>query len=340
MSDDSQRNSAANAAANAKVHHARLEDIGQFTSEKVNHFRRGGIREGAGRTTAEMQQLLDKIPPSQRSGSNGKTAASKVKEYLSDKDASHIEPHSKGGSNHPDNIKWENRSPNRARGDRPMTQKEQSLLDVQAQFDNLTGALKAGVEAAPRGAVIGVATTIPFALLRNALRVVRGEISAQEAAKEAAKETAIGGGVGAVSAFTVTTIAAACPPIAIGLAAISPALLVIGGAGLVYEFFKILDDHKSQIKTYYTSIAQDQLQYLAQVEDELIYQHNQTMSFLVQAKETSAEIVNRPREAGVDGALKRFMETLQFQQSLSTSSPTTQSIESSDQFLLPPTIEQ
>ena len=80
MSNDSQRNSAFNAAANSKVYHARLDDIAQFTPEKINHLSRGGIRQGASRTTAEMQQMLDKVPPSQRAGIDGQSAAYKVKE--------------------------------------------------------------------------------------------------------------------------------------------------------------------------------------------------------------------------------------------------------------------
>lgn len=337
MSDNSQRHSAVNAAASARIHHAQLEDIKKFTPEKVGHFRRGGIRDGVGRTVVERQELLEKIPPSQRAGVDGKSAANNVKEYLSDKDTSHIEPHSSGGSSHPDNIKWEEKSLNRARSDRPMTQKEQTRLEVKAQFNNLTGALKAGIEAAPKGALIGVVTTIPYSLLKNSLRVVRGEISAQEAALETVRQTAVGGGVGAVSAFTVTALATACPPIAIALTAISPVLLVVGGAGMVYEFFKILEDHKSEVRAYYKSLTQQQLRYLTQVEDDLIYEHNKTMSFLAQSRATSEEIVSRPREPGVEGALKRYMESLQINQSLNGSQSASNVIEGSDQVLLPPT---
>ncbi|MCS6793208.1 MAG: HNH endonuclease [Oscillatoriaceae bacterium SKW80] len=119
--------------------------------------------------------MLDKIPPSQRAGVDGQSAAAKVKEYLADKDASHIIPHSKGGSSHPDNIKWESKTANCARGEQYMTRQEQRQLDIKAQIDNLRGALKAGIEAASKGALIGAVTTVPFSLLRNALRVVRGE---------------------------------------------------------------------------------------------------------------------------------------------------------------------
>ncbi|MEO0015513.1 MAG: hypothetical protein RLZZ535_3902 [Cyanobacteriota bacterium] len=336
MSNDFQRNSAFNAAANSKVHHARLDDIAQFTPEKINHFSRGGIRQGASRTTAEMQQMLDKVPPSQRAGVDKQSAAYKVKDYLSNKDASHITSHNRGGSSQPDNIKWENKSINRARGDRNMTRAEQRSLNATAQFENLTGAIKAGLGAAPKGAAIGAITTAPFSMLRNGLRVVRGEISTQDASKETVKETVIGTGVGAATAFTVTTIATACPPIAIALAAISPALWVVGGAGLTYEFFKILSDHKKEVRAYYESMTEQELQYLSQVEAELVYEHEKTMSVLDEQKQLTEIIVNRPRESGVQGAMQRYMESQQIYQSIKNSSTQSKSLKAYEQNLLPP----
>lgn len=316
MSDESQRNSVFNAAANSKVHHAQLNDIRKYTPEKLGHLQRGGIRNGAGRTETQTQQMLDKIPPSQRADVDGQSAAAKVKEYLADKDASHITPHSKGGSSHSDNIKWESKTTNRARGGQQMTQQEQKRIDVKAQIDNLTGALKAGLEAAPKGAIVGAITTAPFSMLRNALRVVRGEISTQDAALETAKETAIGGGVGAATAFTVTTVAAACPPVAMALTAISPVLLAAGGAGMVYEFFKILDDHKQQVKKYYESLTQHDLKYIQDIENELLYEHSKNLEFLNEAQALNAEITNRPLESGVEGALKRYLESSAIAKSL------------------------
>lgn len=339
MSKKSQRNSVFNAAAYAKIYHASLEDIAKFTPEKINHLSRGGIRHGAGRSTSEMQKMLDKIPPSQRAGIDGQSAAHKVKEYLSDKDASHIKSHNQGGSSHPDNIKWENNSINRARGDRHMTPQEQIKLDIQAQFDNLAGALKAGIEAAPRGAVIGALTTAPFAMLSNGLRVVRGEISAQDAAKETVKETGIGAGVGAASIVTVTTVVNAYPPIAIALGAISPALLAVGGAGMIHQFFKILDDHKQQVKAYYESMTEQELQYLSQIEAELVYEHEKTMSVLDEQQQLTEVIVNRPRESGVQGALQRYMESRQIYQSLQNPSTQSKSFKPPQQNFLPPITE-
>ncbi len=319
MSDDSQRNSAINAAASTQVHHAQLSDIKQYTPEKLGHLQRGGIRSGAGRGEAQAQQMLDKIPPSQRAGVDGQSAASKVKEYLADKDASHVTPHSGGGSSHPDNIKWENKAANRARGDQQMTRQEQMRIDTKVQIDNLAGALKSGLEAAPKGAVIGAVTTAPFSMLRNALRVVRGEISAQDAAMETVKETTIGGGVGAATAFTATAVATACPPVALALTAVSPVLLAVGGVGMVYEFFKILDDHKKQTKEYYESLTQHDLNYLKEVENELLYEHTKNLEFLDNAQVLNAEITNRPIETGVEGALKRYLESAAIAKSLGAS---------------------
>jgi hypothetical protein len=327
MSDESQCNSIFNVIADLKVHHATLDDLKLHAPDKLSQLQRGGLRDGIGRNEAQTQQMLDKIPPADRSGVDAQSAAEKVREYLAEKDASHVEPHSKGGSGHPDNIKWEDRSANRARGDREMTSQEQFQLDLTAQIDNLAGAVNAGLKAAPRGAVIAAATTLPFAVLRNALRVVRGEISAQDAMQVTLKTTAIAGGAGGVTALTVTTIAAASQPIAMALAAISPALLVIGGAGMVKEFFNILDNHKEKTKAYYKSLTQQELDHLKKIEDELIYEHNKNMdfldneraknlAFLAESKSLNAKISSRSIENGVEAALKRYLESAEIARSL------------------------
>jgi hypothetical protein len=208
-------------------------------------------------------------------------------------------------------------------------------LGLKAQFGNLTSALKAGIEAAPKGALLGAVTTAPFSMLRNALRVVRGEITAQEAAVEAVKETAIGGGVGAATAFTVTTVAAACPPVAVALAAVSPVLLAAGGAGMVYEFFKILDDHKQQVKTYYESQTQQELERLQEIENELIYEHTKNLKFLDEFQALNSEIANRPREIGVEGALKRYLKSVAIAKSLGAEPDSSKLLPNSQQPLLP-----
>ena len=255
-----------------------------------------------GRTQAQTEQILDKIPPSQRAGVDGHSAAAKVKDYLVDKDASHVIPYSKGGSSHSHNIKWESKATNRARGNQLMTRQEQMRLGTKVDFDNFTGALQTGLGAVPKGAVIGIVTTVPFSTLRNTLRGARGEISPQKATLEIFKESAIGMGVCATTAFAVTTVAVAFPPVATALTAISPALLVAGGVGMVYELFKIIyelfkivDDHRQQTEVYYESLTQRELESLVDTENEVLYEYTKNVKFLDKAQALHDEIANRPR---------------------------------------------
>lgn len=334
MSDDSQRNSAFNAAANSKIHHADLSDLPLSTARKLY---RGGVRSGEPfRSRVEANEMLHKVPPSQRAGADSSSAAGNTQNYLSDKHASHVKPHSKGGSNHPKNIKWENAKDNMARGNKPMSRQEQIRLDAKWHFDNLTGAMKAGVKAAPLGATIGAVTTAPFSMLTNALRVVRGEISAEKAALETLKDTAVGGVVGGATAFTTTAVAAACPPIAIALTAASPVLLTVGAAGMVYEFFKILDDHKQEVRKYYESLTQQELTRLQEIENELIYEHQNNLEFLAEAKAVNEKIKNRPIEPGIEGAMKHYLESVAMAQSLGLTSADSKLIPGSQKRLLPP----
>lgn len=334
MSEDSQRNAAVNAAATTNIHHANLQDLPLSTARRLY---KGGIRPGEPtRTRVQAQEMLDKIPPSQRAGIDGKSAASNAEQYLSDKHASHIKPHSKGGSNDPSNIKWENGKANIARGGKTMTWQEKMRLDAKWQFDNLRGAVKAGVQAAPVGAAMGALTAAPFSLLANALRVVRGEISAQEATTATLKDTVIGGAVGGTTAFATATLAAAFPPFGVLLTVSAPALAVVGAAGMVYEFFKILDDHKQDVRVYYESLTQHELAHLQAIENELIYEHNKNLEFLAEAEAINQNITNRPIAPGVEGAMQRLRESVAIAQSLGLTSADSKLLPDSQLPSLPP----
>lgn len=334
MSDDLERNSAFNAAANINVQHSQLQDLSLNTARRLY---KGGIRPGEPtRTRVQAQEMLEKIPPSQRAGIDGKSAASNTEQYLSDKHASHIKPHSKGGSNNPNNIKWENAKDNITRGDKTMSWQEQMRLNAKWQFDNLAGAVKVGLQAAPKGAAVGAVTAAPFSLLTNALRVVRGEISAQEATTATLKDTVMGGAVGGATAFATTAVAAACPPIAIALTTLAPALAVVGAAGMVYEFFKILDDHKQDVRLYYESLTQQELEHLKAIENELIYEHQKNLEFLAETEKINQEITNRPIAPGIEGAMQRLRESVAIAQSLGLTSAESKLLPDSQLPCLPP----
>jgi rubrerythrin len=104
-------------------------------------------------------------------------------------------------------------------------------------------------------------------------------------------------------------------------------LLVAGGAGMVKEFFNILDDHKQKTKEYYESLTQQELDHLEKVEEELIYEHNKNIEFLAEERAKNLEflagskllndiISNRPIENGIEAALKRYLESAAISRSL------------------------
>jgi hypothetical protein len=141
-------------------------------------------------------------------------------------------------------------------------------------------------------------------------------MTSREAAMETGKETLMGGAVGGATAFTVTAVASAFPPIAGFLTAASPFFLVAGGVGMVSEFFKILEDHKQDVRDYYDSMTEEQLSYLQQVEDEMIYEHEKNLRFLDEQRALSEEITNRPRRAGIEGAFERLQQSIAIAESM------------------------
>ncbi|MGF1590681.1 MAG: hypothetical protein ACFCU7_15855 [Pleurocapsa sp.] len=53
---------------------------------------------------------------------------------MSDKDASHIKSHNRGGSSNSDNLKWENKSTNRARNEQAVIEALQRLAKQRTTF--------------------------------------------------------------------------------------------------------------------------------------------------------------------------------------------------------------
>ena len=306
---------AANAAGTATVHHAQIGDFG------VNHsVYRGGMRSGV-RSTAQAEQMLHKVPPSHRAGATPSEAIGNTQQYLQGKDASHVISHKNGGSSDPQNLTWEAAAQNRARGSQNMSGADRAKLGVKWHLDNLQGALQAGLRAAPKGAVIGAVTTAPLSLLTNCLRVMRGEISTGEATLETLKDTTIGAGVGGVSAFGITTIATACPPVAVALSAASPLLLTVGAGAMVYEFFKILEDHKEAVRNHYQQLTQSDLDRLAALEAEWQYQHQKNLDYLAESRQINAQINNRPVGTSIQDALDRYLESTEIARSLGAIEP-------------------
>ncbi|HIK24381.1 MAG: hypothetical protein P3X23_011550 [Thermosynechococcus sp. Uc] len=241
--------SALKAAAEVEIHPAKLGDITQYAPNKVGQLYRGRIGSSSSGTVFEAQQMLEKIPPSQRAGATLEAAAANApRAYLEGKKANHIVPYSKKGSAPSNNLEWESSALNRARGAQAMSQQEQMQLTSQARVENLKGALNAGLEAAPKGAMIGAGATLFLSVLRNGLALARSEMNVAEAVVKTTQETALGGGIGGASAFTVAALAAVFPPVASALSVLSPVLLAAGGGMMVYEVFRIFSEHREKVR--------------------------------------------------------------------------------------------
>lgn len=77
-----------------------------------------------------------------------------------------------------------------------------------------------------------------------------------------------------------------------------------------------LESHKQAVKKYYQSLTKQELQRLQEIEDELIYQHQKNLDFLAEAEAINEQIKNRPCEAGIEGAVKRYLESVAIAKSL------------------------
>jgi hypothetical protein len=111
--------------------------------------------------------------------------------------------------------------------------------------------------------------------------------------------------------------------------------LAAGGAGMVYEFFNILDNHKQQVKEYYKSLTEQDSKHLQEIENELLYQHSKNLSFLNENQALNAEITNRPLKSGVEGALQRYLESSAIAKSLGAMPVGNKQLPGSDKFIPP-----
>ena len=118
----------------------------------------------------------------------------------------------------------------------------------------------------------------------------------------------------------------------------SPVLLVAGGVGLTYKFFEILEEHKQEVRAYYESMTEQELQYLSQIEAELIYEHEKALNQLKKQKQLTEIITNRSRDSGIQGAIEKYLASKQIYQSFQGKSKSIQvrSLNNPHQKLLPP----
>ena len=143
----------------------------------VMKFRTAGMRDGVRRTLEEAQKIYEEIPEDVR------RTPEAISDYLwgsKRKDWSHIVAHSNGGSDSADGGFWEDRSPNRSRGNATVSDDELS----KALHVDCLASEKAKIRTAGKAAAIaaGLAT-----LVTAAPRLIR-EVQSNKPAKEIRKE--------------------------------------------------------------------------------------------------------------------------------------------------------
>ncbi|MBW4671277.1 MAG: HNH endonuclease [Cyanomargarita calcarea GSE-NOS-MK-12-04C] len=141
------------------------------------------LRHGAGthasdapRTDADVMKLFNKIPGTSKFGGEEHT----IRQFLSDKHGSHINPRSKGGSNAADNILWEVGVDNLSRGAKVMTVGEQFYIRVYNAVDSII--INSGAIARLGLTATGTAilTQVVVTAISYSLDLYRGDITVDE----------------------------------------------------------------------------------------------------------------------------------------------------------------
>lgn len=221
------------AFSSAYGHLSRFRSNLDWSNPSIDHqkFLYAGTR-GVSRGMEQARKVWETIPAAIRARGPEATARA-----LKGKDWSHIQAHSRGGSNAASNGIFEKAPLNRGRHGARMTSGEinaaQSVLRSHAfhatLLESAKNAMKGGVTAAAIMAVVAV--------LEYGLQYQKGEIAEDEMYRAIGKAIAMAGLSGAAVAGLVTAMALSFPAIMPVLTAISVPLMVIGfsviGAKLV-----------------------------------------------------------------------------------------------------------
>lgn len=112
-----------------------VEELAREMPKVAHRLGRAGIRiTDSPRADAEIMKLFDKIPATSKLGRDPQAT---IRQFLSDKHGSHIQPHAHGGSNAADNIVWEVGIDNIRRGARTMTNGEQVYIRLYNAVDSI-----------------------------------------------------------------------------------------------------------------------------------------------------------------------------------------------------------
>ena len=267
-------------ALNGVIENVSYADLGTQLQNKFKAAGGLGDERGLRRTVEEAQRFYESsVPDSVKM--RGEDA---VKEWLANKDASHI----KSFENAPElartdsNFLWEADSANRARGAADMTGLEQIQINLSGGFESFAST---AAEMMPQAAMYAAAIEGGISIIENSIYVYRGHKDVSTALQDVAKNTAKSAVIGLVAGGVVAGASAAgAAPV---LAAAAPVLGVVGGALLVYSASKrihtaltvpVYDEQGKVIDSYVVRYTEDQS------DDELLMPLNGQLELLEKLK--------------------------------------------------------
>ncbi|BAU13055.1 hypothetical protein LEP3755_35910 [Leptolyngbya sp. NIES-3755] len=155
-----------------------VEGLAREMPKVAQRLRRAGVRiTDSPRADAEVMKLFDKIPATSKLGRDPQTT---IRQFLSDKHGSHIQPHAQGGSNAADNIVWEVGIDNIRRGARTMTSGEQVYIRIYNAVDSI---LRNSGTIAKMGITVTLTATLTQVIvvaIAYSLDLYRGDITIKE----------------------------------------------------------------------------------------------------------------------------------------------------------------
>lgn len=184
------------------------QDLAQEMPKLADRLQRAGLRKGdTTRSDVDITKLFEKIPGTSKLGAS-ETA---IREFLADKQGSHIISRQKGGSNRADNILWEIGIDNMRRGARTMTTGEQVYIRwynaVDSIIQNSSTIAKLGL--ASTGTAILTQTIVTA--VSYTLDLYRGDMTVEEF-RDRILESAITAGITAPLFFLILVAVLALLP--------------------------------------------------------------------------------------------------------------------------------
>ena len=244
-----------------------VQALAQEMPKLTRRLRTAGTRLGdAPRTDADIMSLFNKIPgTSKLNTSKLGTKEKDIQNFLSQRDGSHIHPHSQGGSNGAENILWEIRSNNIRRGATSMTGNEKAYIRfynaVDSVLKNSTTIAKLGVTATGTA----VLTQALITALAHTLDLYRGDITAEEF-RQKIIDAAVSAGIATPIFFLIFIVTIALFPelvVILSAPAVVAGFNTLFGIGIALPIIQSIIRHieadglgKETKEQYQTAIAQ------------------------------------------------------------------------------------